>query len=121
MFKKNNWKVKALVLGLLGVLTLSMVQLPKVYAADSCLMTTPYQEIIWSDPLHSDVFYVRVGSTCKIRLYDMDISFANIDTVEGLIPIHSDNNDNLSNVKDIRRELRMKWCRSILESHRWRI
>ena len=112
MFKIKNRRMKALMIGLLSVLTLSMVQLPKAQAADSCLTTTPYQEIIWSDPLHSDAFYVRVGSTCKIKLYDMDISFANIDGVEGLIPIHSDNNDNLSNVKDIRRELRMKWSGS---------
>ena len=114
MFRENKKKRKNKILafGLVGVLVLSMVQLPKVQAEDSCLMTTPYQEIIWSDPLHSDVFYVRVGSTCKIKLYDMDISFANIDTVEGLIPIHSDNNDKLSNVKDIRRELRMKWSGS---------
>ena len=108
----KNRKIKTLMLGLLGVLMLSMVQLPKAQAADSCFVTTPYQEIIWSDPLHSDVFYVRVGSTCKIKLYDMDISFANIDGVEGLIPIHSDNNDSLSNVEDIGRELRMKWSGS---------
>ena len=108
---KQIQKIKLFLFGAVAILTLSLIQLPKAYATDSCFVTTPYQELIWDDP-HSDVFYVRVGSICEIKLYDMDVSFANIDSVEGLIPLHSDNNDSLSNVKDFDRELRMKWSGS---------
>ena len=105
-------QIKIIACGILGALMLSMVQLPMAYAEDSCLIATSYQEIIWDDPLHTDAFYARVGSACEIKLYDMDISFTDIDGVEGLIPLHSDNNDSLSNVEDIRRELRMTWSGS---------
>ncbi len=105
-------KTKTFTFAVLTALIISMIQSPTAQAADSCLVTTPYQENIESDPYYSDAFYVRVGSVCEIKLYDMDISFANIDTVEGLIPLHSDNNDSLSNVKDFNRELRMKWSGS---------
>ena len=94
------------------VLALASVNTPKASATDSCLIATSHQEIVWNDPLHTDAYYVRVGSTCNIKLYDMDISFTDIDGVEGLIPLHSDNNDDLTNVRDISRELRMTWSGS---------
>ena len=112
MLRTNFKKTKILVCGLVGMLMLSMVQLPAVHAADDCFVATPYQEIIWSDPLHTDVFYVRVGSECEIKLYDMDVSFTNIDSVEGLIPLHSDNNYDLTNVEEFDGGLRMRWSGS---------
>lgn len=114
MFWRNikKTKTKIFAYGIAGILMLSLVQLPAAHAADDCFIATSYQEIIWSDPHHTDAFYVRVGSVCEIKLYDMDISFTNIDGVEGLIPLHSDNNDSLTNVKDLRRELRMTWSGS---------
>ena len=54
-------------------------------SADDCLVTMPYQESIWSDPLHSEEFFVGVASKCEIKLYDMDVSFSDIEPVEGLI------------------------------------
>ena len=110
MFRTNSKKIKMLICGLIGALALSMAPLPKAHAADSCFIATSYQEIIWSDPLHTDVFYVRVGSVCEIKLYDLDVSFSDIDAVEGLIPFHSDNSDDLTNVKD--RGLRVWWSGS---------
>ena len=109
MLNKNIKKIKTLMLGLVGVMALSMIQLPAVHAADSCFVTRPYQENIMSDPLHSDVFYVGIASACEMKLYDMDVSFTDINSVEGLIPIHSDSHDNLSNVKEFNGGLRMKW------------
>ncbi|MBR2587360.1 hypothetical protein IKE71_03260 [Candidatus Saccharibacteria bacterium] len=89
-----------------------MVQLPVARAEDDCFVTTPYQENIWSDPYYSDAYYARVGSVCEIKLYDLDVSFADIDGVEGLISVHSDNNDALTNVEEFNRGLRMRWSGS---------
>ena len=102
MFRANFKKTKMLMCGLVGVLALSMMQLPKVHAADSCFIATSYQD--------TNAFYVRVGSVCEIKLYDLDVTFSDIDAVEGLIPIRSYNSDDLTNVKD--RGMRVWWSGS---------
>ena len=111
MLHKNIKKIKLLLCGLVSVLALSIVQFPAAYATDidSCLVVTPYQENIWSDPDHSVAFYVAVLNKCDIKLYDLDVSFTSIDSVEGLIQLHYDNHDSLTNVEESRNELRMKW------------
>ena len=109
---EKSRKIKTLMYGLIGALTLSITPLPAAHATDNCFITTPYQENVWSDPLHSDAFYVRVGSVCEIKLYDLDVSFSDIDGVEGLVPIHSDENEAFSNVKQSNRGFRLSWSGS---------
>ena len=108
--KNTLARLKILFIGIISVLSLSAVQLPKAHAADSCFIATSYQEIIWDDPHHTEAFYLSVGSVCEIKLYDLDVTFSDIDAVEGLIPIHSDNSDDLTNVKD--RGMRVWWSGS---------
>lgn len=111
MFKKIKMG-RFIISGLASTMILSMVQLSAVHAADSCFVTFPYQENIMSDPLHSDVFYVGVASACEMKLYDMDVSFTNIDTIEGLNRMWSDHADELSDVEFSDDGLRLKWSGS---------
>lgn len=105
-------KIKTFTFGVLVALVLSMIHLPAVRAVDSCFVTMSRQENIMNDPLHSDVFYVGVASACKMKLYDIDVSFTGIDSVEGLIEVYSDNHDALSNVEYLEDGLRLKWSGS---------
>ncbi len=80
MFKIKIKKTKMLISVLVGVLALSMVQLPAVHAADSCFEavgdTVDYD--------HGDTLYAKLKATCDMELHSIAISFADTESFEGI-------------------------------------
>ena len=96
----KNRKIKTLMLGLLGVLALSTVQLPKAQAADSCFVSADTINRV-DDPHRSGNILIPVDATCTMKLYSMDVSFLDADNVDGLNAGHSTYwHDGISSITD---------------------
>lgn len=100
MLKKRNRKIKILVFGLVGAMMLSIVQLPKVYAEDSCFVSADAINRV-DDPYRSGNILIPVDATCAMKLYSMDVSFLDADNVDGLNAGHSTYwHDGISSITD---------------------
>lgn len=78
MFKIK--KTKILMCGLALALALSIVQLPKVYAADSCFEAVG--DIVDYD--HGNTLHAKIRATCEMELHSIVLSFADTEKFEGI-------------------------------------
>jgi len=80
MLQAKFKKIKMLICGLVGMLALSMVQLPAVHATDSCFEAVG--DIVDYD--HGNTLYAKLKATCDMELHSIAISFADTESFEGI-------------------------------------